>query len=86
MICVKCVVEKWKNGIKVFTNVQSVAIWLMIQSMKMIKEIIMRLSDKELKKLPNDCIPFNSSGAVIINKDLLKDLVDELIKLRNKKE
>ena len=79
-------VEKWKNGIKEFTNVQSAVIWLMIQSMKKIKGIIMKLSDEELKKLPNNCIPFNSGGAVIINKDLLKDLVDELIKLRNKKE
>lgn len=44
----------------------------------------MKLSDSELKKLPSNCIPFNSSGAIIINKDLLKDLIDELIELRNK--
>jgi hypothetical protein len=44
----------------------------------------MKLSDNELKKLPNSCIPFNSSGAIIVNKDLLKELVEELIQLRNK--
>ena len=45
----------------------------------------MKLTDKELKALPNNCIPFNSGGAaVIINKKILKELTAELIELRSK--
>lgn len=42
----------------------------------------MKLSDDELKKLPSKCMPFNSVGAVIINKEILSELVKELIELR----
>lgn len=44
----------------------------------------MKLTDKQLKSLPKNCPPFNAGGAVIINKDILKDMVKELLELRAK--
>lgn len=44
----------------------------------------MKLTDRELKTLPNNCMPFNSGGAVIINKKILKELTNELLELRIK--
>ena len=42
----------------------------------------MKLTDSELKNLPKHCPPFNAVGGVIINKDILKSLIDELLEHR----
>lgn len=44
----------------------------------------MELTDKQLKSLPNNCMPFNSGGAVIINREILKSITEELLRLRAK--
>lgn len=44
----------------------------------------MNLTNKQLKSLPNNCMPFNSAGAVIINKEILKSITEELLRLREK--
>ena len=44
----------------------------------------MKLTDKQLKSLPNNCMPFNSGGAVIINREILKCITEELLRLRAK--
>jgi hypothetical protein len=44
----------------------------------------MKLTDEELKKLPRSCVPFNSGGAVIVNKKILASICKELIELRNR--
>lgn len=44
----------------------------------------MELTDKQLKNLPNNCVPFNSAGAVIINREILKSITKELLRLRTK--
>jgi hypothetical protein len=42
-----------------------------------------KLTDKQLKDLPKNCPRFNAGGAVIINKDILKSIVKELLEYRN---
>lgn len=44
----------------------------------------MKLTDEQLKTLPGNCMPFNSAGAVIINKEILRSITEELIRLREK--
>ena len=44
----------------------------------------MELTDKQLKSLPNSCMPFNSGGAVIISKEILRSITEELLRLRAK--
>lgn len=44
----------------------------------------MELTDKQLKSLPNNCMLFNSGGAVIINREILKSITEELLRLRAK--
>jgi hypothetical protein len=44
------------------------------------------ISNDELKKLPRNCFPFNSSGAVVIHKSILSSICKELLELRNKLE
>ena len=42
----------------------------------------MKLTDEQLKNLPKNCPPFNSGGAVIINDEILKSIVNELLEYR----
>ena len=44
----------------------------------------MELTDKQLKSLPSNCMPFNSGEAVIINKKILRSITEELLRLRAK--
>lgn len=45
-----------------------------------------RLTDEELATLVDNCFPFNTGGAVIVNKDVLKAICDELIQKRETQE
>jgi hypothetical protein len=45
----------------------------------------MKLTDEKLKKLPKSCVPFNSGGAVIVNKQILSSICKELLELRGER-
>jgi hypothetical protein len=47
---------------------------------------IPRLTNEELKNLPKQCFPFNTGDAVIIDKETLRMICDELISKREKEE
>lgn len=42
------------------------------------------LTNKELKVLPKCAVPWNGSGAVIVNKEVLKSICSELLEYRQK--
>lgn len=45
-----------------------------------------RLTNEELKSLPEQCFPFSTGGAVIIDKETLKMICNELITKRENQE
>jgi len=45
-----------------------------------------RLTNEELKNLPEQCFPFNTGGAVIIDKETLRMICNELITKRENQE
>ncbi|GIN67090.1 hypothetical protein J41TS2_25110 [Bacillus sonorensis] len=44
----------------------------------------MKLTDEELKKLPKNCSNWNGRDGLIINKDILKSICNELLEYRKK--
>lgn len=45
-----------------------------------------KLSNDELKRLPDECFPYGTGSEVIINKALLKDICNELVAKRENQE
>lgn len=46
----------------------------------------LKLTNEELRSLPEQCFPFNTGGSVIIDKETLRMICDELITKRENQE